>query len=457
MLDAPSLRDDYYCTVLAYCRTSHILAVGLGNRVYLWSESGGVQYPPELSTTRATYVTSVSFSSTQGAHSILAIGRNSGQVSLWSIHDAENIRFLRKLPRAIACVAFKPVTTRRLSEHFNCMMATEELLVGDEVGTIYFYSVEWMNKEQLEIHQYEGSMTLIAKITVHSQQICGLAWSMDGEFFATGANDNACCLFETKDILEPRETAPSAIATYRSPLQTFLGGFGLPEFIARRTTGSSEAVEHLPSSVPFRGSSIVPGPNGSRVVLDGAQKHKWMHSAAIKAIAFCPWQRGLIATGGGSNDRAIHFYHIYSGACLATIDVHTQVTSLIWSTTRREIAATFGYAQPDHPYRIAVFSWPDCKQVVAIPWSSEMRALYAIPYPGGPGETTMNTSMGETWFSRTKDEGCIVVACSDESVKFHEVWSGASKSTGSYMGLLGGSDILEGLEGIDKEGTEIIR
>ena len=92
-----------------------------------------------------------------------------------------------------------------------------------------------------------------------------------------------------------------------------------------------------------------------------------------------------------------------------------------------------------------------------MPCASDVRALYAIPYPGGPRETATESSMGESWYSRTKDEGCIVVACSDESVKFHEVWSGASKSTGVYVGLLGGSDILKGSEGIDKEGTEIIR
>lgn len=161
-----------------------------------------------------------------------------------------------------------------------------------------------------------------------------------------------------------------------------------------------------------------------------------------------------------------------------------QVTSLIWSKTRREIAATFGYAQPEHPYRIAVFSWPKCEQVVAIPWNvgpeagiggrpagaDGGRALWAIPYPGGPNETSATEGRnsreddaarpegeGRTWWSRTAEEGCIIVASSDESVKFHEVWSGRKKSTVGGWGLLGGSDILEGLEGIEREGGQIIR
>src|SRR4030095_10060942 len=103
--------------------------------------------------------------------------------------------------------------------------------------------------------------------------------------------------------------------------------------------------------------------------------------AAVKALAFAPWQPSLLATGGGSNDRCIHFYHAPSGGHLATINVHAQVTSLIWRKTRREIASTCVYAQPEHPFRIAVFAWPSCQQVVAIPWgsSSERGGYSAVP------------------------------------------------------------------------------
>jgi hypothetical protein len=55
-------------------------------------------------------------------------------------------------------------------------------------------------------------------------------------------------------------------------------------------------------------------------------------------------------------------------------------------------------------------------------------------------------------------EGCIIVASSDQTVKFHEVWTGRRTSTGSAAyGLFGGSDILEGMEGIEKLGNEVIR
>lgn len=44
-----------------------------------------------------------------------------------------------------------------------------------------------------------------------------------------------------------------------------------------------------------------------------------------------------------------------------------------------------------------------------------------------------------------------MVASSDKSVKFHEIWPADSKITAGKAGILGGSDILESLEGIDRD------
>lgn len=66
---------------------------------------------------------------------------------------------------------------------------------------------------------------------------------------------------------------------------------------------------------------------------------------------------------------------------------------------------------------------------------------------------------GETWASRTEEEGSLIIACCDQTVKFFEVWAGKSKGSGggkglgSRPGVLGGSRILEGwCEGIGELG-----
>lgn len=543
MLDAPLLRDDFYCSTLAYSYTSGILAVGLSSRVYLWSEALGVQYPPFSAQPESNYVTSLSFSSEAGGKSILAVGRQAGHISLWSTFDSD-VRFEIKQPNAVSCVAFKQTTSRRQSERFpDTEVEVEDLAVGDDLGNVWYYSVEWPDNPTRAAYDWNGATTLLARINAHTQQICGLAWSPDGAYLATGGNDNACLLFELHEILMPDRAAvspksPTAPSRLRLPHglqpQSVFSRLAAHTHLSRLFDRHYRLSHLLPSWTPGHmtsistaemdnSGSVISGHGRTVLIPSNRQKHRLAHSAAVKAIAFAPWQPSLLATGGGSNDRSIHFYHTPSGARLATINVHAQVTSLIWSKTRREIAATFGYAQPEHPFRIAVFAWPSCEQVVAIPWSANGssgggpendcgRALWAISYPGGPNEpapspmheqavdtdssssatatpaTTIVTETssgfstpvggepngiprspiappsspsrereGGTWWSRTAEEGCIIVASSDESVKFHEVWSGARKNVAGASGLLGGSDILEGLEGIEKEGNEIIR
>lgn len=383
------------------------------------------------------------FSSTLGNQAILAVGRADGRISLWSPFDAEP-RFDATQPKPISCVSWRPNTVDRPSLRDRALnVPTEELLVSDEVGHIYIYSVEWPSSAQSALFAWHGAITLLARLTVHTQQICGLAWSADGELFASGGNDNNCYLFETKKVLKPTNNGERTATT----LDIREGPSGESIYTI---TNRSSTVLHMPHT---------------------AAKHKWTLNAAVKAIAFCPWQHGLIAVGGGSNDRCIHFYHTRSGTCLATIDCAAQVTSLIWSRTRREIAATFGFAQPEHPYRIAVFAWPSCEQVVAVPWWDESRALCAIGYPGGPrsgpqvddGRDGGGASYGEEWWARQGvREGCIVVAASDMAIRFHEIWSDRRGSVECGVGLgtgvagqLGGGGIIEGLHGIMREESVI--
>ncbi|TGZ81297.1 WD40 repeat-like protein [Ascodesmis nigricans] len=430
VLDAPGLRDDYYCSLIAYSPTTHSLAVGLHSDVYNWNESCGAQ---QFESWSSSHVTCLAFSSKDGKNNILGIGRIDGSLTFWT--PGEPVPRLEQTHSAgVACIAWKPKVVVK-SPGRGCY---EDVLVGDEMGIVHIYRLDWNTPPG------QATMALLRRLHIHTQQICGLAWSTDGSQFITGGNDNMACLFDTDAVLTPQG---------HHNLDAGLGDCG--------------------------------------------ERYRWAHGAAVKAIAFCPWQRSLVATGGGSNDRGIHFYHTFSGQHLKTINVAAQVTSLIWSTTRREIAATFGFSNPDHPIRIAVFAWPECTQIVSIPWQEEMRALYAVYYPGGPAisegsgsapkkdydsedeEGEIRTLLsraspgtkpngtrpwGEAGVGGKKEkqkkracEGCIVVAASDETVRFHEVWSEEPRGVLGWRGVLGGSDILEELEGIESEGNDVIR
>ncbi|EXJ81747.1 hypothetical protein A1O1_07812 [Capronia coronata CBS 617.96] len=566
VLDAPNLKDDYYCSVLAYSYTCRTLAVALSQKVYLWTEKYGVRFPPLPPSRPASFVTSLAFSSERGARAILAVGRNSGNVTLWSLLEARP-RFDAPHPCAASCVSFKPTQTPRQSTSHAGLVLCEDLLVGDDSGRIYYYSLEWPE-------QAPGSMTLLAKIDAHTQNICGLAWSPDGQQFVSGGNDNRALLFDPELFLETveeqgisrqgLETLPSsALRQVHQQGRADVGVMTPPESPERN---ESDTQQNLPGLVAARDHTApahglntpppTPLERGRTPVRSPISEHRWTqgrhggalgedlplvrnglanpdipgqmnmhvysfyHSAAVKAIAFAPWQPSLLATGGGSNDRQIHFFHTGSGALLALINVFSQVTSL-----------------PEHEIRIAVFSWPSCECVVSVPWDRKQngevgRALWAIPYPGGPNDAipsrrqsdssdgfsaweavrqreaervTADADLhprrrlapgtdrtgtengthdgpgswsrprdsdrrdlrgeGEPWGSRTEEEGSLIIACCDQTVKFFEIWAGKSKGKGRGLGnrhgVLGGSRVLEGwCEGVsvDEIGSgEVVR
>jgi WD40 repeat protein len=100
------------------------------------------------------------------------------------------------------------------------------------------------------------------------------------------------------------------------------------------------------------------------------------HIAAVKALAWCPWQKHLLASGGGTADRTIRFWNAVrvpratmrechgaliercpslsravracgaqtTGVCLNEVDTHSQVCSLQWSKHDKELVSSHGYS-----------------------------------------------------------------------------------------------------------------
>ena len=317
------------------------------------------------------------------------------------------------------------MTTNRQSVVSAGFVPCEDLLIADDAGIILFYSVEWPEGESLQ----PGAMVLLARLQAHSQNICGLAWTPTGDYFATGGNDNSALLFEVNAVLARAAEMQRGRPRTRSEMQSdnsnpYASPVSIGDVVDMRPspTRTLSSPRHRNPRSRARSRNTTPGitspPTSSTSpqrrplvntiispimpILNSLQKYAFFHSAAVKALAFAPWQPTLLASGGGSNDRQIHFHHTGSGAALAIINVFAQVTSLVWSKTRREIATTFGYAQPEHEVRVAVFSWPSCDCVISIPWDRKAgpgggpgevgRALWAVAYPGGPNDGIASAS-----------------------------------------------------------------
>ena len=44
----------------------------------------------------------------------------------------------------------------------------------------------------------------------------------------------------------------------------------------------------------------------------------------LQAVAWCPWQPNVLASGGGTADRHIRFWNANTGSCLSSVDTNSQ-------------------------------------------------------------------------------------------------------------------------------------
>ncbi|KAI1367498.1 WD40-repeat-containing domain protein [Xylaria arbuscula] len=102
------------------------------------------------------------------------------------------------------------------------------------------------------------------------------------------------------------------------------------------------------------------------------------HTAAVKAIAWSPHQRGLLASGGGTADRRIIFHDTVRGSVINEIDTGSQVCNISWSKNSNEIVSTHGYSQN----QIVVWKYPSMTQVVSLTGHT-YRVLYLAMSPDG--------------------------------------------------------------------------
>lgn len=510
----PPIIDDFYHSVLAYCHSSGLIAYAVLDAIVLWSTRTCKKVKTFLPGYPYDCVTAVAFSSSSGGESILAVATCSGYLHLWDTVKLRRRFAWRYNDNKATCVAFRPTTSWCQSAVIpGAEVPVEQLAVGDQQGTIWYYSIELSPFEAL------SRVTLLARVDAHLARVCSITWSPDKRFLATSGDDNLCLLFEMRHILQNQRSLNTATSSRlsQSRLSAIVSqvarmlriGRIVPSYSLsrsqlledshasstsgnvrsvsmdadeanitnRRVRGGAQSVSQArPRSISRfqryrRVASTYYSPGlgdyGQTALhfLHGNHVHRFGHNSAVKAVAFAPWQPTLLATGGGMSDRTVHFYHAPTGSCLAKIYVWSQVTGLVWSKTRREIAVVLGFGEFEqgNQYRVVVFAWPSCQQVTAIPWNPQVdedsieyiniadRALsvISIPHFADPSHKRPGDVDGNP------EDECIVIA-SPRYIRFYRIWAKPHKVFAGSAGVMR-SEILEALDGIEDPRDEVIR
>ncbi|KAF5325255.1 hypothetical protein D9619_009696 [Psilocybe cf. subviscida] len=177
----------------------------------------------------------------------------------------------------------------------------------------------------------------VMELLGHNGEVCGLRWRADGELLASGGNDNVVNIWDGR-----------------------LGDVG-------------------------------EGARGS------AKWTKRNHTAAVKALAWCPWQPSLLASGGGTNDATINVWNSTTGARLHTLRTPSQITSIQWAPHRKEILTTHGYPTNS----IMLHAYPSMERVAEIRDAHDSRVLFSCVGPAGD---------------------VVCTGAGDENLKFWRVW-----------------------------------
>jgi len=271
-------------------------------------------------------------------------------------------------------------TVRNISQNAVRILDAPELL-----DDYYLNLLDWSSDNLLAVglgrsvylwNPDSGSVSELLQLA-ENDAVCSVNWNKEGGYVAVGTNNGEVQLWDCEKEKKLR--------TLRSQTSR-VGSIGWNEHIL--STGSRNGSlhnsdvrisDHLVWSVDnahtqeicglkwnHDGTVLATGGNDNVVQLwekrKSAPKATLNHVAAVKALAFCPWQSNLLATGGGSADRHIKFWNVSDGSCLNSVDTNSQVTSLIWSPDQKELVSTHGF--PNH--QVTLWKYPTMTKITEL-------------------------------------------------------------------------------------------
>lgn len=311
-LDAPDIKDDYYLNLMDWSN-NNILAIALSQSLYLYDVSTGATEELYTCPNSSEEICSVSWCPDSNN---IAFGTTLNQVHIWDITKKQSLRIFKSHASRVGSLCWN-----------NYILSS-----GSRDGLIINHDVR--------IKEHE-----IAFLESHEQEVCGLKWSPDGSYLASGANDNTVCIWDGS--------------------------------LTGHITPKSIYSEHL---------------------------------AAVKALAWSPHQRNILATGGGSSDKTIKLWNVNNNSLLNSVDTGSQVSGLIWNPFEKEILSAHGYRQN----QLCLWSYPSMNKMKELNGHNK-RILSMCLSPDG--QTVCTASADETIKFWRIFEGCKSKISRSHSIK----------------------------------------
>ena len=351
------------------------------------------------------------------------------------------------------------------SAQFRRRVATAPERVLDAPGLVddyYLNLLDWSSQNQVAIGLERNVYVWTAESGTVSQlleapadtYVSSVKWSGDGAYVGVGLGSGEVQIWDVEERTKLRsmfghETRVGVMGWNKHTLSTGArSGLVFNHDVRIATHKVAELVSHTSEvcGLEWRsdGAQLATGGNDNLVSIWDARSlaapkfAKKNHKAAVKALSWCPWQLNLLATGGGSYDRHIHFWNTTTGARVNSIDTGSQVTSLKFSNHYRELVSSSGF--PDNS--LSIWSYPTLVRNVEIP-AHETRVLHSCLSPDGQ---MLATAGKHTQPMIMTDMRLTIPTAADESLKFWKVFerkAGVTASASREGGLGKGGQIAK--------------
>ncbi|KAF3433221.1 hypothetical protein FNV43_RR24323 [Rhamnella rubrinervis] len=126
------------------------------------------------------------------------------------------------------------------------------------------------------------------------------------------------------------------------------------------------------------------------------------HHGAVKALAWCPYQSDVLASGGGINCGCIKIWSTQKGSCINSTDTKSQICGLEWNRHHKEILSGHGFSPSST-------------------WLSNLLCLWRYPSMTKLGDSKREESR-VLHLSQSPDGLTVASAEADETIRFWEVF-----------------------------------
>jgi WD40 repeat protein len=257
---------------------------------------------------------------------------------------------------------------------------------------------------------------LVHKLSGHSQEVCALKWSFDGSLLASGGNDNLLCIWDINMIGTNNSNRFTNNNLYSAQTGSISNSTNGLFHIRNNNLLNNDIDVEIP--YPHNTSSIwniieendeinINPNNYNSICNEIFPKYVFtQHEAAVKALAWCPWQKGLLASGGGAKDKSIKFWNTDTGSLINSVETGSQVCSLIWDKHEKEIISSHGYSK----HQISIWKYPSMNKI-----------------------TELNGHMSRVLYLSISPDGCSIVSgAGDETLRFWKIHDNKKIITNDY-------------------------